>query len=346
MDRIDISHKATANPVAKATTNPVVVARNVKRSFGTFFIRNINSVLSLFIVLVVVFVFLAQVKILPNVSVQEAAASCVLLFFCSYFMYCNLLNSGTKLGKQEEDYINCTKKHNDLRETIKSNNYEQYLNDFCESVRKAKFIRDRETELSRVGILYSEYTEKYEGKTEEEILQEFPELNKGKRKAIKKANAVKCVAFTKEMIYRECKPTHSQAILGVTPQAKRNFRMVWNIFFSAVVAFMSYSIFVDVIEKPTWASFAMCLVKLLPLFVCGWRGFTNGFDFIAVESVSYMSDQNDLLEEAIVFAKAKKEAEPSLSVTDQCVPEIKEDQPQCLEDSQNPNSMISSKMQD
>lgn len=317
----------------RVTTNPVVVARNVKRSFGAFFVRNINSVFSFFIVLAVVFVFLAQVKILPNVSVKEAATTCFFLFVCSYFMYCNLLNSGTKLGKEEPAYISVSDKHRTLKAEIKACGYEKYLTPFCESVRKAKFVRDRKSELERVGISYEDYVAKYEGKTKSEILNEFPDIPKAKIKAIKKANAVKLIIFTKEMIYRESKASHDRAILGLTPQAKRNFRMVWNIAFAAFVAFMSYSIFIDVIEKPTWASFAMCLVKLLPLFVCGWRGFTNGFDYIAVETVSYMTDQNDLLEEAIAFAKdAEKEAQQSSPV-----PINKEDNSVCLEDLQNPN---------
>ena len=63
----------------------------------------------------------------------------------------------------------------------------------------------------------------------------------------------------------------------------------------------------DVIVNPTWATFAACCLKLLPIVLNGFLGYKSGYDNITIATINYIGDQSDLLQRAIQYLEMTPE---------------------------------------
>ena len=79
-------------------------------------------------------------------------------------------------------------------------------------------------------------------------------------------------------------------------------------------------IVLDVIKTPTWATFAACLLKLMPVILNGVMGYRMGYINIAVDTVDYINDQKDLLRQLIEYAETTPPQETAAAATEQTAP--------------------------
>ena len=59
----------------------------------------------------------------------------------------------------------------------------------------------------------------------------------------------------------------------------------------------------EVIITPNWATFAACLLKLFAVSMQGVFGYKMGFENIVVDTVEYMRDQIDLMQNFLEYVK-------------------------------------------
>ena len=68
-------------------------------------------------------------------------------------------------------------------------------------------------------------------------------------------------------------------------------------------------IVLDMVVEPTWVIFASCMLKLLAVVMNGFTGYKFGYENIVFDTVNYMDDQTDLMNQAMQYFDAHPEPE-------------------------------------
>jgi hypothetical protein len=61
------------------------------------------------------------------------------------------------------------------------------------------------------------------------------------------------------------------------------------------------AIVVDFVIEPTWIMFVSCMLRLMLVVLNGFSGYKFGYENIVYDTVNYMDDQTDLMEQAIQY---------------------------------------------
>lgn len=91
------------------------------------------------------------------------------------------------------------------------------------------------------------------------------------------------------------------------PETKRALTFGSKFCTTCITSVLTGVIMLDVIVNPTWATFAACCLKLLPIVLNGFLGYKSGYDNITVATVNYIGDQSDLLQRAIQYIESTPE---------------------------------------
>lgn len=126
-------------------------------------------------------------------------------------------------------------------------------------------------------------------------LRQVAELTEPQRKAIIKANKVKPIKLTPEMIFKRGRGAGRRVPLGTNPTTKKGTAFVVKFIKISVTTLLTSIIVLDVVVNPSWATFAACCLKLMPVILNGFTGYKMGYENIVYDTVNYMSDQIDLI---------------------------------------------------
>ncbi len=293
----------------KSITEQVLNASDVAKKKVVKRITNYSSmIVGCFIILVVVFVFLTDINFSSTIAWVELGLTFFILIFCSYSMYINFSDSGIRAGKSSKIYIDTKEKHDKLKEQIISQNKQVYLNDFCKQYIKNEMQNVRESLLANEGLLYEDYTYKYIGK-DKEALKSINGLTKPQIEAILKCNKLKPIKLTPESILKRGRGSKTRNPLGANPETKRMVDYSSKLIKSLITSILTGVIVLDVVIAPNWSTAAECFLKILPMVLNGFMGYKMGFENVTVDTVNYMNDQIDLMNEFIQYLEDKEKLE-------------------------------------
>ena len=74
---------------------------------------------------------------------------------------------------------------------------------------------------------------------------------------------------------------------------------------TTVTSFFAVSVVCSVISDPSLATVTECIIKLFALVWNGCKGYTMGYNNIAVEYSTYLSDRSDILYGAKMYFSKK-----------------------------------------
>ena len=168
--------------------------------------------------------------------------------------------------------------------------------------------------LAVAGISYSEYIEKY-ANLSKKCVDNLPSLTDKQKAAIKKANNVKPIKFTPEMMLGEQGSSRRRLLLGLTPNTKKNIAFGTKFVKMSLVAICMSIIAFDVILEPSWVVFASVCIKLVTVVMNGFSGYQEGFANIAVDTVNYVNNQSDFMVMAIQYIEAHSKLKAEITTT-------------------------------
>lgn len=281
------------------------VNKTQKRVVRSIF-NNMAMIVGMFIIFVVIVVFTTDVKISGALHWAEIGLTFFILLFCSYSMYVNFVGSGTRAGKATKSFIDTHDKYEKLKQSIIDKKQQNRIGEFCRYYTKEELKNARNSVLSEVGIKFEDFEADYIGKSEEDLAQ-FKKLTKPQVDAIKKANAIKPIKLTPEMIMKRGRGNSRRAPLGMKPETRKSINYTTKFIYTAITSFLTGVIFFDVIIDPTWATFAACCLKVLLVVLNGFFGYKMGYENITIHTVEYMSDQIDLMQQLIQYIEANPE---------------------------------------
>ena len=234
-------------------------------------------------------------------------------------MFANFYSSGVRAGKNTDAYSEAHKHYDELKKIVVDCKMQGRLTEFCRYYIDDELESARTAILTEVGISYSDYQKEYCGK-DKKTLQKNEKLSVVQIAAILRANKTKPVKLTPEMILKRGRGSASRSPLGVKPETKRALTFGSKFCTTCITSVLTGVIMLDVIVNPTWATFAACCLKLLPIVLNGFLGYKSGYDNITISTVNYIGDQSDLLQRAIQYIESTPEPvqieEPKTALTE------------------------------
>lgn len=263
-------------------------------------LNNTGMIVGFFIIFVVIVVFTTDIRLTGALKWAELGLVFFILLFCSYSMYVNYANSGTLAGKKSVTFTDSLSAYNSKKQDIIDKKYQSRLSEFCRYYIKEELRNSRTSVLSEVGIEFDDYEKNYIGKDKKHLL-ENKNLSKTQVAAILQANRITPIKLTPEMIMKRGRGNNSREPLGMKPETKKRIHLGTKFVTTCITSFLTGVIVLDVIINPTWATFVACCLKVLLVALNGFFGYKMGYENIVIDTVEYMNDQVDLMNQLVQY---------------------------------------------
>lgn len=272
-----------------------------KRKISQYIFANARTLMIVFILFSVIVVMTTDITLVTISSIKDFGLEFFLLLFASYAFYVVNADGGTSAGLATDVYKESVKRFEEHKAQLLANDRYSRLNDFCAYYIAEELKKTRMQHLVIASIGYDEYLEKYSklSKREIEVLTELTELQK---KAIIKANKVRQIRFTPDMMTSmQGKNAFARFALSITPKMYKSFAFGTKFIKMSLVAVAMSLIALQVILEPSWTVFAEVCMKLVTVVLNGFDGRTMGYNNIVIDTVMFTDTQSDLMLQAIHY---------------------------------------------
>ena len=293
MDKLPINN--TPKPVNSSSGN------SQSNPAGKSIIGNAGTLVSAFIILVVVVVMLADIKLTDFGAWLKLGTNFFVLLFCNYAMYINQLDSGIRNGKLDDGYIKVRDKYDELKKQIVDESIDYRMNDFCVWYIGEELKSARSALLAACGVSYKTY-EPFIGVDEADVLK-LETLSEQQKAAVIEANKVEPISLNSDMIMQRESSKKRRTKPRATPTKKRNIKSGLKLVKLFINSGLISAIAFEVLLNPSFATVAATAFKVLFVVLNGFAGYRDGFENITVDTVDYTNNQIDLMEQFIKWAK-------------------------------------------
>ena len=281
------------------TLEPITSER---KRISQYIFTNTRPFLIAFILFTVIVVMTTDIRLVTISSLTDLGLEFFILLFCSYGMYICCTDGGVKSGYATELYKTTVNRFEELKKRIDTSLLSR-MNDFCAYYINEELKQMRMHYLSTACIPYDVYLEKYAklGKKDIDALTELTSLQK---KAVRKANRIRPIKLTPEMILTQGKTFHYRSALAATPGTMKNVAFTVKIFKMSFISICMPLIALDVIMEPSWIVFAEVCLKLFTVVLNGFDGHNDGYNNITVHTVNFVNCQCGLMQQAIQYIES------------------------------------------
>lgn len=299
LDRLPEAPGATQERASRFEDN-VIKERNKARKAIRSIAKNAGAILGLFMVFAVIITATTEIHLASFDDLTALGLEFFIVFVASYFAYVSCSDSGMRAGLNTDTYISSVNTYESLKRRLVDNDMQADLYGFCRHYIDEELKNTRMNILATVGFTYAEYMEKWNTASEKDI-ESTDLLTDAQKKIILKANKIRPIRLTPEMIMRRGRNDGSRAPLGTTPQAKKKMCFGFKFLSSVLITLGVVLIVAKVIEDPTWEIFVTAVWRIVPIVTRGVAGYRMGYENIVVDTSEYISDQTDLLQQAIKY---------------------------------------------
>jgi hypothetical protein len=273
-----------------------------RKKLSQYLLGNARTLMIVFILFVVVVVMTTDIRMATISDIKDFGSEFFLVLAASYGMYICCADGGIKNGLETDLYKESLNCFDELKKKIEGSMLSR-MNEFCLHFIEKELQDTPMHYLSVVCIPYDVYMEKYVKLSKDDI-DALPDLTDTQKKAVKRANKVKPIKLTPEMIMTDGKTAHARSGLSLNPNT------IKNIYFGIKMAKMSFTsicvslIALEIIIEPSWTVFAEVCLKLVTVVLNGFDGHKEGFNNITVHTVNYKNAQTSLMRQAIQYIDA------------------------------------------
>lgn len=279
------------------TLEPITSER---KKVSQYIFANTRPFLIAFIIFVVIVVMTTDIRLVTISSLTDLGLEFFILLFCSYGMYICCTDGGVKNGYATELYKNTVQRYEELKSKIQDTCLPR-MNDFCAHYISEELKQMRMQYLSVACMPYEVYLEKY-AKLGNKDINELTDLTSLQKRAVKKANRIRPIKLTPEMILSQGKTLHYRSALAANPGTMKNISFTVKLFKMSFISICMPLIALDVIMEPSWIVFAEVCLKLFTVVLNGFDGHKDGYNNITVHTVNYVNNQCSLMQQAILYA--------------------------------------------
>lgn len=281
--------------------NELEIIPTEKKKLSQFVLGNARTLLIVFILFSVVVVMTTDISEITVTSVWDLGLEFFVLLFSSYAMYVCCADGGTSAGRATDSYKEAANRFTELKNRLLENGRYSRVNDFCTYYIAEDLKKTRMQHLIVASVAYEEYLEKYVKLSRSELKKQT-ELTELQQKAINRANRVRQIRLTPDMITTmQGKSAFTRFVLYITPKTHMKFAFGAKFVKMSLVAFGMSLIAFKIILEPSWTVFAEVCIKLVTVVANGFDGRVTGYNNIAIDTVNYTNAQSDLMHQAIQY---------------------------------------------
>lgn len=270
-----------------------------KQKIANGFLNNAGILVGVFICFVVVLATTTEVSFNSFESLASLGTNFFLLLFCSYAMYISCSDSGKRAGMRSNIYIEAMKRHERLKRSVVESNKLGRLLEFCVYYVREELRGARIAVLAFAGISYETYEEKWLA-ADTKSVKESTDISEIQKTAIIEANKIRPIRLSPEMFMPRGKGKTNRAPIGTAPNAKKGFGFALKLL-STVGSVALTLIDFNPSEQSIWVFLASCCTNIAVVVINGFSGYRFGYENIVSDTVSYISDQSDMIEQAIQY---------------------------------------------
>ena len=292
-------------PLKNTRTESAILALDeTKQRITKKILSNAGMICSCFLFFVAAVVLTTDIKGIQSVTqIAELGLSFVVILFLTYSMYFSCSDSGTKGGRLTLGYLEVCKKCDELKNQIITQDLYKSLVAFCNDYIRKELKNACSELLSPIGISYEEYEAKCKGKDLKALEEVY---SKVQLKAIKRANKLKPIKLTADMICKRNRRGSHRNPLGMSPSTKKAINDCLSFVKITLSSLLTGVVVLDAVVDFSWATIVGVLLKLMPVVLYAFNGYKSGYENIIIDSVNYMNDQIDLMEQAIRYKKSEE----------------------------------------
>lgn len=260
----------------------------------TSVVERSGYVIAAAILLVVILVMTTDIRFITAQSVADFSATFFVLMFCSYGMYINMYRNGMISGERLKEYKDVCESYDKVRDTVKSADVNKRLAQFCrEYVDNDRRARIEEA-LSFSYVSYADFL-RYKHMRRKTLKAEG--LCNSQIRRIRAAKRVRPIKLTPAMLYKQGKSASRGKAFHTPPSERRKWDSVVKFITNALSYGMTGFIAFEVFSNPSFKTLCTVAFKILMIGYTGYSGYVRGFDNIATDTVLFIRDQIDLLEQ-------------------------------------------------
>lgn len=260
----------------------------------TSVVERSGYVIAAAILLVVILVMTTDIRFITAQIGSNFSATFFVLMFCSYGLYLNMYTNGMISGERLKVYKDACKRYDEVRDKIKSADVYKRLADFCrEYVDNDRRARIEEA-LSFSGVSYDEFL-RYQHLGRAALKAEG--LCKAQIRRIRAAKRIRPIKLTPAMLYKQGKGSTRNKALHTPPSERRKWDRISKFITNALSCGMTVFIAFDMFSNPSFKTLCAVAFKLLMIGYTGYRGYVRGYYNIVTDTVLYINDQIDILEQ-------------------------------------------------
>lgn len=272
-----------------------------RRKVSQYIFANARTLMIVFILFTVIVVMTTDITLVTISSIKDFGLEFFLLLFASYAFYVVNADGGTSAGLATEEYKGAVKRFEELKAQVLENARYSRLNEYCTYYIAEDLKKTRMQYLLVASIGYDEYLEKYAKLSKREIMV-LTELTELQKKAIAKANRVRQIRFTPDMMTSmQGKNAFTRFALSITPKLHKNLAFGTKFIKMSFVAMGMSLIALQVIVEPSWSVFAEVCMKLITVVINGFDGRVMAYNNIVIDTVMFTDTQSDLMLQAIQY---------------------------------------------
>lgn len=215
----------------------------------------------------------------------------------------SMLSVGVTGGKMDDEYLDVRKTFRTIVNKVRSVGV-LMLDPFCDWAIDQELIRAKKTRLRRLGIKYTEYQERYEGKTLEE-LREMVNLEKAVK--IAEIANLKPIDLNPEMLMTENYGNRDRRDI---PEGAEHYidrkRYGWRgLTISVLTGLFTVAISLSLTTDITIARVLYTVVKLVALMYRMTKGYSNGAKAYNTMQVNHLTAKIEYLGDYLEFVENK-----------------------------------------
>jgi hypothetical protein len=260
------------------------------------FINNRGAFISIILIILFILVFTTEISFSSAMEIRALSLVIIAFMFCSYSMYVNCADSGTKAGKNTKGYKAAQSEYDTVKASIVNTNRQHELGDFCRHYVNKELETTKKDILDGASVPYAEYINRW-ANADKKTVKSSDSLSNRARQAILCANAVKPIKLTPEMIMRCGKRHTRRAPLGVHPDTVKSLRYSAKLLTTIATSLFACMLSLGVISNPSWATFAELFGRLILVLLSGFAGYQMGYESITIDTVDYIQSQTELLKQ-------------------------------------------------
>lgn len=271
----------------------------VKRKAARAVMGSARTIMSAFLIFTATVVMTTDISLQSLASIAPLGLQFFVLIFVSYGMYVNEAGGGTQKGLASEVYIAARDRFDHLKQRINELRLQGRLSEFCTAYIKRELEATRTAILAEAGISYEKYEREYLGKDVKTL-----KLSDAELAAVQSASRTKPIKLTPDMLLKRGRGSNKRAPLGVKPETKKYVAFGSKFATIALTSLIMVMIAFDVMATVNWSTVAAVALKILAVVLNGFAGYQFGYENITIDTVNYMNDQSDLMEQAIQYCEA------------------------------------------